>query len=1134
MRPLLSLLITGVFSTTLFAATELRLDVSGVGETGIVITSLDLTPIANFFETEPGAYGEFTAICDGREIETQFIPDNTRGTLLMQFPAELAAKSQTQPLQVELKLKSSKKDVPQLSGKIVSETPVYRITQDVSQQAGLPSRIEFLKTGRVLDTHRWMDRLFHENGKSYDAVGSQLILLADGPLCRVVRNTIEFKHGNESLDSQAQAVYTWYFFKDKPGLIYVSARYTQNVPDIWKEKHFLELHVADGSFGKWCDLKSPDKLMEFTGSKQSNVCPEGAAICDGVNRIAFRAEPVIVYDGLRDFGPYMLGNGNRAWEGWNTTETNESAWISIAAGEDDAVIPPPDRSAVRLTIPELDSTAKTWLDVAKNSLFYGGILKTKAELNSFSLSEVRFVAMRSENLGMLFERVVNETEQGIRLVALVDIPSLTLLTPPGGQAFFSVKVRDEKTKETYTLTPDKGWKTATASFWPKSPEGQETCENLEKHEGIRCFILEFQGSKIVSGQNGIKLRFLVQTLRNALSSAESSFYRSAVYMRLYRYELPEGLSIESITVPQIELCSFGEQMKGFYPQASGIVVDNPCKKSLNWRGRYPSGWCSMPWFAVWDDAKRRGVYFSTQQHHSAVKEMRFQTNPQKETVAVSLEYPTVIDKSRETDIKYIATAYLDSFQGDWYDASQLYRNCIEKTGPYYTATGSPPKHAEVEHRKTTPPWMKDLSVWAQCGDTPDKMPETMRRFRDALGVPVGLHWYNWHEIPFDNDYPHYFPAKPGFAEAVAEIQKDGDMFVMPYINGRLWDTRDKGLDDFEFTSVAKPGVTKKEDGSPYTETYGSKESDGSPVTLGVMCPASKVWRNKVKEIIFKLTKEYGVKSVYVDQVAAAQPELCMDPTHGHPLGGGDWWVKAYRRMFREIRAELPSDAMLTTECNADPFIDIFDGYLTWHFQYDGQVPAFSAVYGGPAILQFGRHFGGGPDSVVACRMKLAESFVFGEQLGWINPHIVDEPEKIGYLKKVVTLRHKFRDLFYEGRMGRPPKLTGTKEPMPRITADWNFMGPTITTTDAVRAGLWYNADASKKRAMLLFANCSTEEVRCDLDAELNEIGFDTYAVSRHDADGKETPLDGLPNSFVVPPLEVFVLELKPLSPENRP
>ena len=137
-----------------------------------------------------------------------------------------------------------------------------------------------------------------------------------------------------------------------------------------------------------------------------------------------------------------------------------------------------------------------------------------------------------------------------------------------------------------------------------------------------------------------------------------------------------------------------------------------------------------------------------------------------------------------------------------------------------------------------------------------------------------MHWYNWHQIPFDNDYPHYFPTKPGFAEGVRALQSSGT-FVMPYINGRLWDTRDRGTEDFEFTRVALPAVTKNEKGQPYIETYGSKEKDGSPVRLGVMCPTTELWQSRVRQTVLRLMNECGVKGVYIDQIAAAAPTLVL-------------------------------------------------------------------------------------------------------------------------------------------------------------------------------------------------------------------------------------------------------------------
>jgi len=44
-------------------------------------------------------------------------------------------------------------------------------------------------------------------------------------------------------------------------------------------------------------------------------------------------------------------------------------------------------------------------------------------------------------------------------------------------------------------------------------------------------------------------------------------------------------------------------------------------------------------------------------------------------------------------------------------------------------------------------------------------------------------------------------VKEGFAEGVRELEEAG-VFVMPYINGRLWDTRDKG------TERTRPGGPK--------------------------------------------------------------------------------------------------------------------------------------------------------------------------------------------------------------------------------------------------------------------------------------------------------------------------------------
>ena len=248
---------------------------------------------------------------------------------------------------------------------------------------------------------------------------------------------------------------------------------------------------------------------------------------------------------------------------------------------------------------------------------------------------------------------------------------------------------------------------------------------------------------------------------------------------------------------------------------------------------------------------------------------------------------------------------------------------------------------------------------------------------------------------------------------------------MPYINGRLWDTRDRGVEDFAFGRLAQPYAVKDERGEVVLEEYGGKESDGSPIRFAVMCPATPFWQDRVYDITLRLYKEYGVKGVYIDQIAASAARLCFDASHGHPLGGGHWWADGYRQMLDKIRRDMPAGCFLTTECNAEAYVRWFDGYLTWHWQYDGQVPAFPAVYGG-ALQMFGRHYGGGPTRDLALRMKAGQQLAFGEQIGWISSGVIGEKDNMEFLQAVVGLRRQVQQILCCRRNG-PSAQSGGRD-----------------------------------------------------------------------------------------------------------
>jgi len=332
--------------------------------------------------------------------------------------------------------------------------------------------------------------------------------------------------------------------------------------------------------------------------------------------------------------------------------------------------------------------------------------------------------------------------------------------------------------------------------------------------------------------------------------------------------------------------------------------------------------------------------------------------------------------------------------------------------------------------------------------------------------------------------------------------------------------------------VALPGATKDEHGKPYTETYGSKESDGSPVSLAAMCPTTDVWQAKVCEIVLRLMNECGVRGVYIDQVAAAKPQLCFDASHGHPLGGGHWWTHSYWDLLEKIHQQMPDQCMLTTECNGEAYTHRFDGYLTWHWQYDDQVPAFPAVYGG-AIQMFGRAYRGGATKDLALRMKAGQQLVYGEQIGWLDPSVVDEAENMAFLRQIVHLRAKLVDYFIAGEMARPPQLLGY---IPQVAADWQWRDPWPVTNDAVLTGAW--CLPQQNRAVLIFVNTGDQPVTARLDFKAASVALPhgELSVQRITADQREdaSPMpSALVNELTFPARTAWAWEIEPATRPSR-
>jgi len=515
-------------------------------------------------------------------------------------------------------------------------------------------------------------------------------------------------------------------------------------------------------------------------------------------------------------------------------------------------------------------------------------------------------------------------------------------------------------------------------------------------------------------------------------------------------------SLTTVTFPELKIGANGND-HFLIPKYSGKAIPNPLATRINQTLVYPRGWGgTLPFLSYYN--KQRGLYLGYHDPKASLK--TFEIKAENNHINFNAKIPIPNKTKPNNNWNLPGVFELDVYRGDWYDAAMIYKKWAEKSAEYW------PKMTPARIKRQSK--IGRIGVWGtfmqQADESMPALERLLEEFNDYFsGIPTGLHWYQWNYQTFDNDYPNYFPERTGMAGVVSRIQQSGNSYIMPYINGRLYDTDLQG-GAYDYPTHGKPYATKKDNGEIYLQDFQNNH-------FAVMCPTQKPWQNFLIDVSRQLTNRIGTHGLYIDQACASMPTECMDPDHNHPLGGGHWWRDGYKEMFNRIHAALPSESFVATEGGVDYLVDEVDGFLTGGWTSNHLVPAFQAVYSGK--VQFsGKDTGSGDYNKKSFYCKLAQALVHGIQPARFQLWMVHDENAAAtarpFVRNIATMRYKLRDFLAFGSLQRPLNINGNN---PMITSVWHDYGaPVNVTISAIQSGVYKSRDNNS--VAVLFVNAS--------------------------------------------------------------
>lgn len=531
------------------------------------------------------------------------------------------------------------------------------------------------------------------------------------------------------------------------------------------------------------------------------------------------------------------------------------------------------------------------------------------------------------------------------------------------------------------------------------------------------------------------------------------------------------IHIDKIDFPKVivpdDLVATGGTGRIFTSMMEGLLVeDASIRETLHhgkaykdglgtgWGGKYP-GACTTQFSAYYCD--KGGLYIAAHDKFSSPKVIEYY----KQDGGVKLEFKLFTGTDDTSDFSFDYEMVLGVFDGDWYDAADIYRNFIEQSGII--------KLPKLRDNKNIPAWLKSdpvivcYPVRGQIDSEIDEnsleeyypytkalpyMRELQKSFNSAV-LPLLMHWEG--TAPWAPPYvwPPYGDFED-FKKYIDLLHADGN-YIGVYCSGIAWTDKSILVPSYnkqkEFVEENwKAAITVLPDQtSDYTWKF-IRYSYG-------LCPACKKTQDVAVNEFEKIVSGCDVDYVqFFDQNIGGSTYACYGKNHGHCFGPGKWRNEAMIKIADEMLGVLKKydkedKVVIGCEGNAaEPFINHFifnDSRHNINYQFGNPVSAYNYIFHeyvcnfmGNQNTQHGTtDYKKYPDNIY---MRYAHSFAQGDILtvvlknkgethwDWCTPWDapeIDQKEIRKYIRTLNEWRKGYgKDALLYGRMIKPFKV----------------------------------------------------------------------------------------------------------------